>query len=224
LAQCEAAQNREIYDAPWGKAIRFKAGMEPGIAAYNKTIYGDSTARSTLAARADGGHANLEMGQNQMNYVAINPYDVIATLWTPCQYSSCDPHPYQAGTACVVDENDGGCWGTKKPSANIDIHVDGQYDGWDKQSALMTAILKMCQQNQGWTEKSWEQWQWVSDNSGGHGVIVSSGSQCEGTQVDYYNVNHYTPSGDLQDHMIVWLDLEVGDKSGSWMRRSCQRG
>lgn len=202
-----------MYDAAWGKAIRFKAGMEPGTKAYNDTIYGGNTARSVLATR-DAGHANLEMGQNQMNYGAINPYDVIATLWTPCQYSACDPSPYQVGTAYVVDENDGGYWGTKKLDASINVHVEGQYDGWDKRAALMTAMLQMCQERQSWQQKSWEQWEWVSDNSGGHGIIVSSGSQWEGTQVDFFNVNHYTSSGNLQDHMTVWFDIEVGDKGG----------
>src|SRR5690349_17860892 len=129
--------------------------MGPGTAAYNETIYGMNAAESTVVARAEG-HANFEMGQNKINYGAINPYDVIATLWTPCQYSSCNSNPYKVSTAYVVGESAGGYWGTKRLPANLNVQVWGQYDGWNKRAALMTAMLTMCQQKQSWQEKYWE--------------------------------------------------------------------
>jgi hypothetical protein len=118
------------------------------------------------------------------------------------------------GTAYVVKETAGGYWGTRKWNADLTLHADGEYDGWAARDALMRALLQMSQGGQRWEYKSWEQWQWVNSNSGGYGIVVSRGGQWEGTQTDWYNVNHYNSNGDLRDHMSLWFTLPTGDRTG----------
>lgn len=213
LDQCERASNCELYDAPWGgKGIRFKKGMEPGTKAYNETHYGKRNGGALIPR--DVNHANVEMGTNFINYGAINPYDVIASLWNPCQQYGCNGTPYKVGTAYVVPETAGGYWGTRKWNADLTLHVTGTYNGWAQRDALMKLFLQMAQTGQRWEQKSWEQWQWVSSNTGGYGTVISRGSQWEGIQTDWYIVNHYNVNGDLRDFMSLWFDLPTGERHG----------
>ncbi|KAK6338937.1 hypothetical protein TWF696_009738 [Orbilia brochopaga] len=145
---CDMAPNCETFDDPkYGKLIRFKKGMEPGTASYNRTLKEWGNRPTKVMARAPVGSVLAVIGENRILYGTVDPRDVMAGLWDACQWGACSTSIRWYNTQSVRDLRQNGYYGTKPDWYSMILHpFNSRYGDWDQRNKMVSAIITMATQ------------------------------------------------------------------------------
>ena len=220
LRACIAAPNCETYESDHGTRIRFRAGHEPGSAAFkqrfgtnNDTISvplpGENVPKIAAPRKSDGVNTNIDMSDTKILYGSTKPYDALHNIWDHCGQSSCDTHPFTVDTTSVRGIGQGN---SMEEGSTLTITADGQYNGYGERAAYIPVILVAS--TQGLTARR-ENWRFTAK-----GDDVETGSVTVYTQTDYIGVNKFA-GGALQGFIHVSVD-QAQEKSSGWCATASQ--
>jgi hypothetical protein len=214
LRACIAAPNCETYQSGHGTSIRFKAGHEPGSAAYKQRfgtkndtmsvpLPSENVPKAGAHQNFDGVNTNVDMGDSKILYGSTNPFDAIHNIWDHCDVSSCDTHSFTVDTTTVTSAGQAGSW---VEGSTLTITADGQYDGYGERAIYIPAILTAATQGQISRPENWV----LRTKADG----VERGTITVYTHTDYIGINKFQ-GGALSGFLTVKVD-QATEKSGGW--------
>lgn len=208
LRACIAAPNCETYQSDHGVRIRFKAGHEPGSAAFKQRFGTNNDAMSVPLQNAakpqnlDAVNTNVDMGDTSILYGTTKPYDALHNIWDHCGSSSCDTHSFTVDTGSVASTGQGN---SAVEGWTLTITATGQYDGFGERAAYVTALLTAS--TKGLRARS-ERWRLSVKGDG-----VETGTVTVYTQTDYISINKFS-GGALHGFLTVQVDRTSENNAG----------
>jgi hypothetical protein len=173
--------------------IRFVAGMEPGSAHHKRMVE-----RAT-----NGDHTHVTFGDGNINYgnTGASGFGAIHHLYDACHEGSCDQSTMQIDTGIISETNLG--W------YKLNLHPQGQYNGWDERNVFVEAMVAAAGQEEKCEDKSWT-------NGGGYGnwAHYEHGTERQCRQTNFISINRFSREGYLMGFMSVLVELE--NPSNGW--------
>ncbi|KAF3920001.1 hypothetical protein ABW21_db0201065 [Orbilia brochopaga] len=195
---CDMAPNCETFEDPkYGKLIRFKKGMEPGTAHYNKTLKEWGNKPTKVMARAAAGSVLAILGENRIDYGTVDPRDVMAGLWDSCQWGACSTSIRWYNSQSVRDISGSGYYGSRPEWFSMILNpFNSRYGDWDQRNKMVSAIISMVTQGLILIDINWAYSRY--NPISGRYEVEDTGHIWEKYSGDYYSVTMFTqPSGPI---------------------------